>query len=57
MIVGNIDDLIKIVGFTLTLFGALTVAAVFVFRARKNVAAYRTFWLLRSRRSCSSACR
>ncbi len=43
VIVGNIDDLIKIVGFTLTLFGALTVAAVFVFRARKNVAAYRTF--------------
>jgi basic amino acid/polyamine antiporter, APA family len=36
------DHLIRLIGFTLALFAALTVGAVFVFRARGQVAAYRT---------------
>ncbi len=36
------DSLITAVGFTLAAFAALTVGAVFVFRARGKVAAYRT---------------
>lgn len=36
------DQLIRIVGFTLAMFAALTVGAVFVFRARGKVAPYRT---------------
>jgi len=43
VIVGDIGKLIEFVAFTLTLFGALTVAAVFVFRARGANAPYRTF--------------
>jgi len=35
------DQLIRIAGFTLALFAALTVGAVFVFRARGKVSAYR----------------
>jgi len=41
-IMSNPDQLIRLVGFTLALFAALTVGAVFVFRARGKVAAYRT---------------
>ena len=35
------DGLMRLVGFTLAMFAALTVGAVFVFRARGKVAAYR----------------
>ena len=35
------DQLIQIAGFTLALFAALTVGAVFVFRARGKISAYR----------------
>ena len=36
------EQLIQIVGFTLAMFAALTVGAVFVFRARGKTAPYRT---------------
>jgi APA family basic amino acid/polyamine antiporter len=36
------EQLIRIVGFTLAMFAALTVGAVFVFRARGKIAPYRT---------------
>lgn len=41
-IVSDPDQLIRLIGFTLALFAALTVGSVFVFRARGMVAAYRT---------------
>ncbi|MBS1122569.1 MAG: hypothetical protein H6Q90_4797 [Deltaproteobacteria bacterium] len=41
--VGNPDTLIRFVGFTLAIFAGLTVAAVFVLRARGLRGAYRTF--------------
>nr|HEX4317695.1 amino acid permease [Kofleriaceae bacterium] len=43
VLVGEVGELIEFVGFTLTLFAALTVGSVFVFRARDQRAAYRTF--------------
>jgi APA family basic amino acid/polyamine antiporter len=36
------DQLIRIIGFTLALFAALTVGSVFIFRARGKVAPFRT---------------
>ncbi len=41
--VGDPDALIRFVGFTLAIFAGLTVAAVFVLRARGLRGAYRTF--------------
>lgn len=41
-IASNPEQLIRIVGFTLAMFAALTVGSVFVFRARGKVAPYRT---------------
>jgi APA family basic amino acid/polyamine antiporter len=43
VVVGDIGALIQFVAFVLTLFAALTVGAVFVFRATGRVAPYRTF--------------
>lgn len=40
---GDLGSLIRFVGFTLAIFAALTVSAVFVLRARGHRAAYRTF--------------
>lgn len=42
-VVGDPDVLIRFVGFTLAIFAALTVSAVFVMRRRGQKAAYRTF--------------
>ncbi len=42
-LVGDPDVLIRFVGFTLAIFAALTVSAVFVLRRRGQQAAYRTF--------------
>ncbi len=42
-VIGDPDVLIRFVGFTLALFAALTVSAVFVMRRRGARAAYRTF--------------
>ncbi len=42
-LIGDPDVLIRFVGFTLAIFAALTVAAVFVLRRRGHQAAYRTF--------------
>ncbi|MDB4954693.1 MAG: hypothetical protein JWO36_2262 [Myxococcales bacterium] len=42
-LVGDPDVLIRFVGFTLAIFAALTVGAVFIFRRRGQTAAYRTF--------------
>jgi basic amino acid/polyamine antiporter, APA family len=39
----NFDALIRFVGFTLAIFAALTVGALFVMRARGKAASYRTF--------------
>jgi APA family basic amino acid/polyamine antiporter len=41
--VGELDKLVNFVGFTLTIFGALTVSAVFVFRQRGKTSPYRTW--------------
>jgi APA family basic amino acid/polyamine antiporter len=43
VLVGDLGQLIRFVGFTLAIFAALTVAAVFVLRARGCRAPYRTF--------------
>jgi APA family basic amino acid/polyamine antiporter len=43
VLVGDLGSLIRFVGFTLAIFAALTVSAVFVLRARGHKAAYRTF--------------
>ena len=43
VLVGDLGSLIRFVGFTLAIFAALTVGAVFVLRARGHRAAYRTF--------------
>ncbi|MBA3455919.1 MAG: APC family permease [Deltaproteobacteria bacterium] len=43
VLVGDLGSLIRFVGFTLAIFAALTVSAVFVLRARGHRAAYRTF--------------
>lgn len=43
VLVGDLGQLIRFAGFTLAVFAALTVAAVFVLRARGHRAAYRTF--------------
>ncbi len=43
VLIGNLGSLIRFVGFTLSIFAALTVSAVFVLRARGHRAAYRTF--------------
>jgi len=43
VLVGDLGDLIRFVGFTLAIFAALTVAAVFVLRGRGYRAPYRTF--------------
>lgn len=40
--VGDLGELIEFVGFTLAIFAALTVGAVFVFRQRGRAADYRT---------------
>ncbi len=42
-VIGDPDTLIRFVGFTLSIFAALTVSAVFVMRLRGHKAAYRTF--------------
>lgn len=42
-VIGDPDVLIRFVGFTLAIFAALTVSAVFVMRRRGKHAAYRTF--------------
>ena len=41
VLVGELGQLIEFVGFTLAIFAALTVGAVFVFRARGQVSPYR----------------
>ncbi len=41
-IVSNPNEIFQLVGFTLAMFAALTVGAVFVFRARGKVAPFRT---------------
>lgn len=43
VVVGEIGSLIRFVGFTLAVFAALTVGAVFILRRRGHRAAYRTF--------------
>lgn len=43
VLVGDLGKLMRFVGFTLAIFAALAVAAVFVLRARGHRAAYRTF--------------
>jgi len=43
VLVGDLGQLIRFVGFTLTIFAGLAVAAVFVLRARGHRAAYQTF--------------
>jgi len=42
VLIGSLGQLIEFVGFTLAIFAALTVGAVFVFRARGRTAPYRT---------------
>jgi APA family basic amino acid/polyamine antiporter len=42
VMVGDPDVLIRFVGFTLAIFAALTVGALFVMRARGNRASYKT---------------
>jgi APA family basic amino acid/polyamine antiporter len=42
-VIGDPDVLLRFVGFTLAIFAALTVSAVFVMRRRGKRAAYRTF--------------
>ncbi len=41
--IGNLGELIQFVGFTLAIFAALTVGAVFIFRRRGMVSPYRSF--------------
>jgi APA family basic amino acid/polyamine antiporter len=43
VMIGSLGELIEFVGFTLAIFAALTVAAVFVFRARGKQSPYRTW--------------
>ena len=43
VLVGDLGQLMRFVGFTLAIFAALTIAAVFVLRARGVQAPYRTF--------------
>lgn len=43
VLVGDLGQLIRFVGFSLAIFAALTVAAVFVLRRRGRAAPYRTF--------------
>jgi APA family basic amino acid/polyamine antiporter len=43
VLVGDLGQLIRFVGFTLAIFAALTVTAVFVLRSRGRSAPYRTF--------------
>jgi APA family basic amino acid/polyamine antiporter len=43
VLVGDLGQLIRFVGFTLAIFAALTVGAVFVLRRRGHRAPYRTF--------------
>jgi APA family basic amino acid/polyamine antiporter len=43
VLVGDLGQLMRFVGFTLTIFAGLTVAAVFVLRSRGLRAPYRTF--------------
>lgn len=43
VIIGDPDMLIRFVGFTLAIFAALAVIAVYILRARGMVGAYRTF--------------
>jgi basic amino acid/polyamine antiporter, APA family len=43
VLVGDLGQLIRFVGFTLAIFAALTVAALFVLRGRGHRALYRTF--------------
>ncbi len=43
VLLGALDQLMRFVGFTLTIFAALAVAAVFVLRRRGMRGAYRTF--------------
>lgn len=43
VLVGSLGELIQFVGFTLAIFAALTVAAVFILRARGLAAPYRTW--------------
>ena len=42
VIISDPESLIRLVGFTLAIFAALTVGAVFVFRSRGKVSPYRT---------------
>ncbi|MBA3464859.1 MAG: amino acid permease [Deltaproteobacteria bacterium] len=43
VLVGDLGSLIRFVGFTLAIFAALTVGAVFILRARGHRSAFRTF--------------
>jgi APA family basic amino acid/polyamine antiporter len=43
ILIGNLDWLFRLVGFTLAIFAALTVGAVFILRKRGQRAAYRTW--------------
>lgn len=43
VLVGDLGELMRFVGFTLSIFAALTVGALFVLRGRGHRAAYRTF--------------
>jgi APA family basic amino acid/polyamine antiporter len=43
VLVGNLGELIRFAGFTLAVFAALTVGALFVLRARGLRGAYKTF--------------
>jgi APA family basic amino acid/polyamine antiporter len=43
VLVGDLGELMRFVGFTLAIFAALTVGALFVLRGRGHRAAYRTF--------------
>jgi basic amino acid/polyamine antiporter, APA family len=43
VLVGDLGQLIRFAGFTLAVFAALTVAALFIFRARGMAGPYRTF--------------
>jgi len=42
-LVGDLPRLIGFVGFTLAIFAALTVGALFILRRRNQLGAYRTF--------------
>jgi APA family basic amino acid/polyamine antiporter len=42
-LLGKFDELVRFIGFTLAIFAALTVGAVFVFRHRGHGATYKTW--------------